>query len=499
MRTKMLVFTASFILFCFSMGYSLFAMPKEQTDVVLNLRDCFFLAMKNNVDIAIQRQNPLIDEWEITNQRSIFDPVFSFDMNYTDSITPFRSIIRLSTGISSAQSEDLRFLSSLSGLLPTGMRYGVEFESLRSTGTTTFFNHEYESLLGFSITQPILRNFGMDANLYQIRIAKINKNISDEELRTTLIDILTEAQHKYWDLLFAIKDYDVRKESLELAQSLLDDNRKRVEVGILPPIEITQAESGVAAREELVIIGRQNISDRENDLKVLLYNNPHDIIRNNIVPQDVPLSETINATFDDSFAQALKYRPEYLIAQKSLISQRVKTKFLFNQLLPELNIVGRYNLRGIESGFPNTLDTIGSEDNREWIVGFELEIPLGNRASRSQHYKSKLEERKRELDLRRIELKLVREVDNAVENLKTNYKRVSVTVVSKRLAEEALEAEIKKLEQGSSTSHNVLEFQTELSLAKFREIRALIDLRKSIIDLYKVEGTLLNKLAIKIE
>ena len=145
------------------------------------------------------------------------------------------------------------------------------------------------------------------------------------------------------------------------------------------------------------------------------------------------------------------------------------------------------------------LDTINSRDNREWIVGFELEIPLGNRAHRSQYYKAKEEVKKLEWHLRRIELNLVREVDNAVENIKTNYKRVSVTAVSTRLAQESLDAEIKRLEQGASTSHNVLDFQTELSIAKIREIRARIDLRKSIIDLYRIEGTLLKKLNIKVE
>ncbi|MCB1196320.1 TolC family protein, partial [bacterium] len=227
----------------------------EKESVAVSLHDCYLLALKNNVDIAFQKEDPLIREWEITNQRGIFDPLFSFDMNYTDKILPFPSLTRLSTGLQRSQSEELFFDSSLSGLLPTSTRYGIGYETLRTMGTTTLFENEYEGIVSFRLTQPLLKNMGNFAATYQITVAKINKNISDEELRATLIGILAEVQHKYWDLFFAIKDLEVRRESLILAQTLLNDNKERVKVGILPPIEITQAESGVALREESVIIG----------------------------------------------------------------------------------------------------------------------------------------------------------------------------------------------------------------------------------------------------
>ncbi|MCB1196141.1 TolC family protein, partial [bacterium] len=118
---------------------------------------------------------------------------------------------------------------------------------------------------------------------------------------------------------------------------------------------------------------------------------------------------------------------------------------------------------------------------------------------RSGYFIAKHEIKKQEFELRKIELQLVQETDNAIQNIKTNYKRVSATAVSQRLAEEALAAEIKKLENGTSTSHNVLEFQNELSVARFNAIRAIVDLKKSIIDLFKVEGTLLDKLSITVE
>lgn len=473
-------------------------LPDKET-VSLGLFDCFALALQNNINISVSKQDPLISDWRVFGEKAIFDPSFGFDLLYTDAKQPLGAITRLSTGLTSIETESLTVGSSLSGLLPTGTQYSLSYRDEKTEGTTTFFMPEYDSSFGVRLEQPLLRNLGFDANLAGIRIAVINKDISCEDLRQSIIETLDMVQQRYWELVFAIKDLEVRRESLELAKTLLKDNQKRVEVGILPPIEITQSEAGVAAREEAVILAEQAVVNRQNDLKVLLYTDPFDIMKMNIKPTDIPELQEMELSVKKSLDRALQYRPVYRKARLNVDAQKLNMAYQFNQRFPEVNFVGEYRLQGIENNYPNALDSMAADDTREWILGVEVSIPLGNRLRRSNYQIARLDLKKSELEVRRIELDLVREVDNAIASILTDKKRVKATVASRILAEEALKAENKRLETGTSTSHDVLQFQEELSQARVKEIQAIIDLRKSYFQLYRVEGTVLEKLDIQLE
>ncbi len=472
---------------------------RHSQTVRLTLSESYAFVLDNNVDISIERNNPLIRQWQIISEKSVFDPVYNFGLNYIDEKEPTASLTRLSTGLNMMQSDRLDVTTALRGLTPLGTSYIVGFDDFKTNGTTTFFKSEYDALFRLGLTQPLLRNFGFDTNLAGIRVAKINKKISDDQLRNTLMNKLSDVQKQYWELVFAIKDLEVRKESLELAQTLLRDNKKRVEVGVLPPIEITQSEAGVASRKEGVIVGEQIVSDRENDLKVLIYNDPREIISNNLIPVDEPKIEKMELSLKKSLESALRNRPDYIMIRKRINAEKIRLKYYFNQKLPEVNFVGEYDMRGIRENFGNTIDRLNSQEERAWLLGVEVNIPLGNRKPNSEYRISKLSLKQLEFELKKIELNLVKEIDNAIANIKTNYQRVEATMASRKLAKEALDAEINKLETGTSTSHDVLQFQDELSRAKAEEIRAIIDLNKSIFQLYLVEGTVLHRLEIDFE
>lgn len=500
MKKMICILPGIFFIFCAVTGAEesdLFEKGKDVTK--LTLQDCFVLALNNNVDIAITRNDPVISEWQIVSEKGIFDPSYTFSLNYGDTKTPLQPITRLSTGLNSIQANTLNIDSAISGLIPTGTQYKLHFSDLRTVGTTTRFHPEYQGFLGLDLTQPLLRNFGLDPNLARIRIAKVNKNISDDQLRLQLITTFSTVQKAYWNYVFSIKHLAVERESLQLAKTLLEDNRKRVSVGVLPPIEITQSEAGVAEREEAVIVGEHLVSTSENALKILIYKNMNDIMEKNVIPLDEPKIETPVLSVKETLALALENRPDYLIEKKKLTSSQINKKFLLNQKLPDVNFVGEYNRQGIERTFGDTLTTMESEREREWYLGVEVGIPLGNRVQRSAYEIARIQEKIQALEIKKMELGLVQEVDNAVGVIETNIKRVKATIAARKLAEEALTAEIHKLESGTSTSHNVLQFQDDLSQAKAHEISAIIDLNKSIFDLFRVEGTVLKKLSIDIE
>ena len=330
----------------------------------LKLADCYVSAIKNNLGIAILKNKPIVYGWREVTEKAIFDPNYNFSMSYMDAKTPTTSSTRLSTGFSRLESDVLQFNTGISGLIPFGTKYDIGFSDTKTDGTLTMFESEYDGVFSLSLTQPLLKNFGLSPNLSKLRIARIGREISEEELRNILITTLNEVQIKYWDLVLAIREYEVYKESLRLAETLLEDNRKRVEVGILPPIEITQSEAGVAAREEAVIIGEQRISQRENDLKILIYLNTADIIDKKIIPIDEPLVKEKILSFDKSLANALSKRPEYLIAQKNIKSKKIENKYYRNQRLPEVNFVGQYNMKGVDGNLA-TLSTKSLQKKQE--------------------------------------------------------------------------------------------------------------------------------------
>ena len=471
----------------------------RKNSVTLKLYDCLLIALEKNLTILIQKTEPLIDQWRILGEKSIFDPQYAFSMSYNDSKIPTSSITRLSTGLNSLETESIYFSNAVSGLISTGTQYNFFYDSNKYEGTATFFQSEYDSKFGINLKQPLLRNFGIDTTLAHIRIANFNKEISELTFKETVIDTLSQVQDAYWDLLLAIKELEVFRESLELAETLLADNIKRVEVGSLPQIEITQAEAGVAAREENVIIGEQVVLNYTNRLMILLYDDPEDIMNLEVLPVDAPIIAEIELSFKDSLKIAYDNRVDYLRVKKEIDTEKLNIRYLLNQRLPEVNFVGEYNMQGINGNYGNVLDSMAAEDTREWILGVEVNIPFGNRLRRSEYQESLLKLKKLEYRMREIELSLVKEIDDAIGNIRTNMKRIVATRVSAKLADEALRAEIKKLESGVSTSHNVLEFQEDLSRAKFKEVQAVIDYRKSLFELSRVEGDILEELKISLD
>jgi len=208
---------------------------------------------------------------------------------------------------------------------------------------------------------------------------------------------------------------------------------------------------------------------------------------------------------------ALENRPEYAQSKIDLKNKNIQVEYKKNQLYPTLDLIGSLKLNGISgdaedvafggsvsrSGFGGdyfkSYDRLTSGNYYDWSVGLSLQIPIGNRASNSSYIAAKLDVEKGIKSLKNLEHQISVEVREAVRSIDTNKKRVNTTAVSRRLAEEKLSAEEKKFDVGMSTSFNVVEYQRDLIAAKTREISAIIDYNKSLLNLEKVKGTILEK------
>jgi outer membrane protein TolC len=372
--------------------------------------------------------------------------------------------------------------------------------------------------MNLNITQPLLKNFGVDINKTNILIAKNDVAVSDFDFKTQVINILSNVQNVYWDLHFTIEDLKVKMKSLDRARDLERTVKAQVHAGTMAPIEVIAAQSEVAARDELVIIARKSIKDNEEILKNAM-NIAFDTQdgKKPIRPTD-PLTFTVkeNIDLDESLKEAFASRPDYMGKKKNLESKNIIIKFNQNQLYPSIDMVASAGVNGM-AGTPksvtlggtsvqspyggNYLDAMGnafSTNYYQWSLGVQLSYPLGNRSAESRLASSKLDAEQLLLDIKDLEKKIIVDVREAIRLLDTTAKNIDATRVARKLAEERLRAEEKKLKVGLSTSFNVLVLQENLATQESNEIKAVIDYNKAKIKLQQVQGTTLEANSIEL-
>ena len=468
----------------------------------LSLMESIALALERNFDIIIEGFNPKIRATDVINERADFDPTAFAGYSYIGGKeqvagAPFRwppdgtAKVRTSTPLAGVEQ---RFQ------LGTRLNLQVSQQHINSneTGSSSrVINPTDELQATLTFVQPVLRNFGFDVNRTAIRIAETNQEISESSLRDRVIRVVTLVQELYWDLVFNIQELEVRRLSLKLAQDLLAQTRVQVAVGTQPQLSILEGEAGVAAREETVIVGESNVSNVQDRLKELFsFFDDRQRSSVEIVPTDAPQFTIEAIDLEKALVEAFEHRPDYHQAKLEIESRTLNERFTRNQLLPSLELEGRVGLNGLDDNFSDTLDNFTSGNWVQYRVGFNIRYPLGNQAAKSRFTRARLEVAQAKTVLERAEQRILVEVREAVRNVETNIKRVSVTRGARELSQKKLEAEEKKLAVGLSSVREVLRFQDDLSAEQSREIRALTDYKISLANLDRAKGTTLERLNI---
>ncbi len=491
---------------------------EEGAEFNLLLDKAIEIALTNNLSIAVERINPKIEEKNVTLENAAFDKTLFADFSLDKSVTPSASAFS-SPDVNS--SENRNFSVGIRQALKTGANYELSLETVRNTTNSEFsgLNPQHNSSLELGFTQPLLKNFGTDLNTRKIRIATNDRNISKNAFKKIVIESIANVKNTYWDLVFKREDLNVKKQSLDLARDLEKRVRIQVDVGVLAPIEILQAQAEVAAREESVIIAENEIKDLEDELKTEL-NFPADADEwdQALIPASSPVFTDETFELGELMKTALESRSEIKQLKLDMDSKKIDVAYKKNQLYPTVDLVASFGLNGISGdaaevtsfsgtastsrfggGLGRSLDRSLSGEYYSYDVGLMFEYPLCNRSAKSSLSASKLEVEKSLLQIKKQEQKITLEVKEAVRQIRTNIKRVKVTRVSKKLSKEKLKAEEKKFDVGLSTSFQILEFQKDLVEEQSKEIKAIIDYNKSIVDLHQAAGITLEKNEIVLE
>jgi len=455
----------------------------------LSVRDAIALALKGNLDIAVEGFNPQLRQQDLTSQQAVYDPSAFLELNRSDNRLP--AGLNLLTG-QRVLSDFFDFNTGLRQTLPTGGTYELRFDNQYDHIPRTSPDMGYISKLGITLTQPLLKNFGIEANETNIRIASNNTGISQEQLRLRISNVVTSIKTGYFDLIFARQNLEVQRQSLQLAQNLKALNQARVRAGVAAPVEVTQAEAQEAAQVQNVINAEKAVQDAEDNLKVIMNLPVSGGWGQQIQPTDSPTFEIKSPNLEENIQKALENRYEYKSAKLDIDNKDLSARLARNQLMPDLSLVGSVFTNGFGTSYPKDMSNMGSGEFMSYTVGVILTVPLGNRAPQAAYIKAKLTEDQAKTSLKQLELQITQQVRQAVRQLEADAKRIDANRAARVLAEEQLRVETKRLEAGVSTTFNVLSFQRDLATAQANEIQSLTDYNKDLANLDNVTGAVLE-------
>jgi outer membrane protein TolC len=475
---------ASFVLVGLHLATSVHA-----AQVPLSLSEAIRMAAEKNLDVRAEFYNPAQFEAEINRIKSIYDPLMVLDTSYADSTSPAPS----PSANSSGQSFDLN--ASLSQLLWTGGTASAIFRnSHSSTDAPGSFEPEFwQSKIGVSLSQPLLKNAGRESTEMGITISRLSKYASMEHLNTRLSNTIAQVRLDYYKLYNLQEQLVVRKLSLELARKILSETKARVAAGILPAMEILNAEFGAVSREKEVNDSEKALSDQLDVLRVLLQlNNQSDI-----AVLDVPGRELITVSEDEAIKRSLN-RPDIKELKRSLEIAELQTRIYGNNIKPDLRLTAQAGISAKDRVYSRELEKIGTLDSPYWSFGLTLTYPFGNRAAENDYRKSRLKTEQTALQIKSLEDTVIKDTKAAIRGVATGYKQIEVTERGRSYAEERLKAFIRKNEVGLATTKDVLDVENDLASARNNFISAIVVYNNALTQLWQVTGELLEREGIRV-
>jgi len=499
---------------------TLSAAQQEEKSLSLSLEDCILKAMENNLGVAIEVLNPELADISVSVANEKFLPSLSFSFNRRDTNSASYSFLDAADKVTTLRNE---YLAQISQLIPTGGSFSITLDGYKTDTNRSFqsINPRYGSTLTLNFAQPLLKNFGFKMSRREIIVAKNNRDISEENFKRSLQDTIYSVEEAYWNLVYSIEILKVRKQSLKLAQDLLEKNKRAVEVGTLAPIEILSAKEQVATREADILEAEASVKNNEDILNTIINlaaeEEGADLIK--IIPIDKPAYEKTEANLNEALFNAMENRPDLNATRIDLKNKEINLSYSRNQLLPDLSLQASYWSPGItgdqilylnDNAFSGiivgTIPGIASDALKDavnfkyknWSVGLTLSIPLNSIVSRAAYVQSRINLEQAMLRLKNQEQQIFLEIKNTVRAVQTNYKRVQSYKVARELAEKKLEAEEEKLRVGLSTNYYVLQYQRDLANAQTMELKAIIDYNLSLARFERATGVSLKTKNIKI-
>lgn len=523
----------------------------------LTMREAIELALANNKDIEVARQNVRVAEFDLRAARGVYDPRLLTNSYYERSETPAASFLSGSASGAVTQS-GFYSTTSVQGQTPRfGGNYRVDFVTNRVTTDNQFaaLNPQYPTALVFSYAQPILRGREFDQNRRTIEIARRNLTLTDAQFRQRAIETITGVQRAYWDLVYALRNLQIQRDAVRDARAQLEHNRRLVREGVLAPIDVVAAEAQVSGFEQTVYSALDEVGRAENNLKNLIAENREAPIWNvSLVPTDAVDVRPPVVPLQDAMQVALRNRPELQSSDVAREINEVEQRFAREQTKPQVDFVASYTATGLagaetsqgglnpltqqNAAIRESINALVSAVNalpgdkpqlqpilppptqalpdvlvgglgqsygnllanryNTFRVGVQINLPFRNTTAEAQLGRTLVEAERIQTQREQLEQLIQVDVRNALQLVRTAESRLRAAAAARSASEQQYESERRKLDAGQSTVFLVLERQTALATARGNELRAQTELNKAVAELQRATGNALEQNRVEI-
>lgn len=484
------------------------------TRPVMNLKieEAVQRALERNLDIAVERLNPQTFDLSLAAQEATYRPTFTSTVGYRDS-----------NQFTTSQTAGADILNTVTFTGNTGLSQNFKWGG--GSAALTFNNNRVENSNQFatrnptlnsgftaSLVQPLLRGFRTDSSRTTLRVTRLNQQISETQLRSTLTNTVSTVRNAYWDFVYAVQAVEAAQRSFDLAARLVADNRTRVEIGTMAPIDVVQAEAEAATRRQTLVQAQAARRTSELVLKRLIVSGTEDDAwKAELNPVDRPAFTPAPVDVDAAVLRALEQRTDVSQVKDQIEINNAQLGLLADQTLPGLDLTASYGLAGvggtqfvrsglggtvtevIPGGYSDALRTLRRLDAPTWNLSVNLSYPIGTSSADANLARARIQVRQAQAQMKQVELQIATEVTNAALTLQSNAERVQAAGVARELAEKRLEAENSKFEVGMSTNYFVVQAQRDLADAQISELRAIADYNKSVVEFERVQQTSLSR------
>ena len=455
----------------------------------IRIKDAIFQALEQNPTVTIQRQEPAKYKTLANEERADFDPELTASVD--QSKTKLQRFLGTQPDPVRMTWDRSNYDIEISETLPTGTNISANMSMTGSV--SSLYTDQFSGVVGVTVTQALLRGFGIGANMANLRKAKLDIEISQAELKAVAENLVADVEKAYWNLYLTAEEITIQKRSLELADRQLQESLERVAVGRLPELELAAVHAEVATRREALIDARGRHEQARLNFLFLLNPSGNEIWSLRPVPVDKPFipTDSLDAiTLHEELG--MQFRPDLIQAQLNLQKGELDIKQTKNGLLPQLDFFITYGKTTYAKTFNDAIPDLQSPFH-EAIAGITFALPVPNRRARARYDYARHTQEQKELAVKNMERLVQLDVRSAYIEAIRSKELIVATRVTRELQERNMGAEQEKFRVGKSTNYLVLQAQRDFTASQLDEAQSMVSYLNALIDLYVMEGTLLSR------
>ena len=476
--------------------------------VPLTLDEAVQRAADNNLDIVVEKLNPQTFDLSLAGLYAVYHPVATSRYGSQALIRLPNSLLNGGTRVNN---DTLTYNGGVAKAFEWGggnVAWSWNNSRLLSSDALATFNPQYQSTFQFVLTQPLLKNFRIDSSRQLIQTTRISRDTADLNLKARTVNTLASVRSAYWDYVYSIQAVDVAQQSLALAQKLLSDNRVRVEVGTMAPMDVVQAQAEVATRQQALTTATATMRTSELAVKRLIVSGTNDPLwAQHVNPVDRPEFQPVTIDVESAVRSALQQRTDLQITRNNMASNNVLLKSFNDQKLPQVDLTATYGMQGIggtqfqfqgsgvnavkigetPGGYSDALSRLFQRQYPNKVFQINVTYPIGGGSADASAARQKLLITQNQAQIRASELRVASDVTNAALTVQNNIEGLAAARAARELSQQRLDAESSRFEVGMSTNYQVVQAQRDLRDAQNSELRALLNYRKSLVEFDRVQ------------